>query len=129
MQTDTRPHPYVDAFIASLVPRQVALGHLKDPPAPPALPLPPGSPEAERLLHLLLGADHDLRDDHAKAGAVHLALAEMRLRRLIAEKGLTPSLEAATSGLHAAQEELAAGRTARALSAVGDAVRAIHAGR
>ncbi len=129
MQTDTRPHPYLDAFIASLVPRQVALDHLKDPPAPHVLPLPPGSPEAARRLDLLLGADHDLRDDHAKAGAVNLSLAEMRLRRLIAETGLTPPLEAATSGLRAAQEELAAGHVARALASLADAVRAVRAGR
>ncbi len=128
MHIDTTRHPYIDAFIASLVPRQVALGHLKDPPAPHVLPLPHGSPEAERLLDLLLGADHDLRDDHGKAGAVNLALAEMRLRRLIAEKGLTPPLDAAARGLHAAQEELAAGHTARALSAVADAVRAVRPG-
>jgi hypothetical protein len=119
--------PYLDAFIASLVPRQAPTEHAKDPPAPHLLPLPPGSPEADRLLDLLLGADHDLREDHAKAGAVNLALAETRLRRLIAEEGLTPSLEAATAGLRLAQEELAVGHTARALSALADAARAIHA--
>ena len=129
MQPETKHRPYLDAFIASLVPRQSAFEHMKDPPAPHVLPLPPGSPEAERVRDLLLGADHDLRDDHAKAGAVNLELAEMRLRRLIAEKGLTPPLEAATSGLRAAQQELAAGHVSRALSALADAVRAVTAGR
>jgi hypothetical protein len=129
MQSDTQRHPYLDAFIASLVPRQVSTGHMKDPPAPHVLPLPPGSPEAERVRDLLLGADHDLRDDHAKAGAVNLALAEMRLRRLVAEKGMTPPREAATSNLRAAQEELAAGHTARALASLADAVRAVCNGR
>jgi hypothetical protein len=128
MQTN-KPHPYLDAFIASLVPRRTALDHMKDPPAPNLLPLPPGSPEAEHVRDLLLGADHDLRDDHAKAGAVNLSLAEAHLRRLIAEKGLTPPLEAATSGVRAAQEELAAGHTSRALSALADAIRAVCAGR
>ena len=128
MQTD-KPHSYLDAFIASLVPRQTALDHMKDPPAPHVLPLPPGSPEAEHVRDLLLGADHDLRDDHAKAGAVNLLLAEAHLRRLVAEKGLTPPLEAATSGVRAAQEELAAGHTSRALSALADAIRAVCSGR
>ncbi|MBL6457751.1 hypothetical protein JMJ55_20650 [Belnapia sp. T6] len=122
----TKPHPYLDIFVASLVPRlHHGPEHDKDPPAPHVVPLPAGSPEAQRLLDLLLGADHDFRGDHARAGAVNLDLAETHLRLRISRDGLTPPLEAARAGIARAQAEAAAGHTARALAALADAVRAL----
>ena len=127
MQNQTERHPYLDAFIASLVPYQPRTAHTEDPPVPHLLPLPKASPEAARLLELLLGADHDLRDDHPRAGAVNLALAETRLHRLITRDGLTPALEAALAGIALAKEEMETGRTARALAALAGSIRAICA--
>ena len=128
MPTASVGHPYLDIFSASLVPLMPqGPGHTQDPPSPHLLPLPAGSEEARHLLELLLGADHALRDDHARVAAINLALAETQLRLLISHEGLTPARETVLSGLHLAQEEVAAGQPRRAMAALGSAVRAAQA--
>lgn len=135
MPTASVGHPYLDIFSASLVPSMPqGPGHTQDPPFPNLLPLPAGSEEARHLLDLLVGADHALRDDHfqvvgaqvvgPRVAALNLALAETQLNLLISHEGLTPARETVLSGLHLAQEELAAGQPRRAMAALGGAVRA-----
>ena len=130
MPTASVGHPYLDIFSASLVPSMPqGPGHTQDPPSPHLLPLPAGSEEARHLLDLLVGADHALRDDHSqvagpRVAALNLALAETQLKLLISHEGLTPARETVLSGLHLAQEELAAGQPRRAMAALGGAVRA-----
>ena len=128
MPTASVGHPYLDIFSASLVSLMPqGPGHSQDPPSPDLLPLPAGSEEARHLLELLLGADHALREDHGRVAAINLALAETQLRLLISHEGLTPARETVLSGLHLAQEEVAAGQPRRAMAALGSAVRAARA--
>jgi hypothetical protein len=127
MPTSAARHPYLDLFAACLVPLfKHGAEHTKDPPPIDALlPLAPATPEAQALLALLSGADHDLRTDHARAAALNLELAEARLNRAIRQDGASPGLEAALAGIVRAREELARGQVARSCAAVTDSVRAV----
>lgn len=120
-------HPYLDLFAACLVPHlRHGPGHEKDPPPiDNLLPLAPATPEAQGLLALLTGADHDLRGDHARAAGINLDLAEAKLQRALRQDGGSPALDAALHGVVRAKQELARGQAARACAAVTDAVRAV----
>jgi hypothetical protein len=123
----TTQHPYLDIFTASLVPRMThGTGHAEDPPPLHLLPLPTNMPEAQQLLDLLLGADRDIRGDHARAAAINLAVAETRLRLAISHDGLTPALEAARAAIALAREEVAGGNTRRACAALAGAVHTLQ---
>lgn len=122
-------HPYLDLFTSSLASPfrhgQVP-DHDHDPPrVEDVLPLSPARPEARPLLELLLGADHDLRDDHSRAAGINLALAETRIRMAMRQDGSSPALEGALAGILRAREELAQGKIARACAAVTDAARSV----
>lgn len=126
MATAQRPHPYLDLFTASLVPRLGhGPGHEQDPPPPHLLPLPANMPEAQQLLDLLLGADRDIRGDHAHAAAINLALAETRLRLAIQHDGSSPPLEATLRAIGLAREEVAGGNSRRACAALAGALMAL----
>ena len=127
MAKQTSAHPYLVICAASLAPYMAhGPSHDRDPPPiDNLLPLEPRQPAARELLDLLLGADHDLRDDHTRAAAINLDLAETRLRLAINRDGPKPALEAALAGVQRAREELARGQTARACAAVTDAARAV----
>ena len=127
MPKQTSAHPYLDIFAASLAPYMPhGPSHDRDPPPiDHLLPLERRRPEVKELFDLLLGADHDLRDDHTRAAAINLDLAETRLRLAIARDGPKPALEAALACIQRAREELARGQTARACAAVTDAARAV----
>ena len=119
-------HPYLDLFSFALVPRMKAgPDHAKDPPAPHLLPLTGASPEAKQVLDLLLGADHDIRDDHDRAAGINMALAETRIRLAISRGDKSPALQTALARIAQAREEMARHDTPRACAALADAVRAV----
>ena len=99
MATHRSEHPYLDLFTSSLAsPFLHGPVHDRDPPpVEDILPLSPTQAEARPLLELLLGADHDLRDDHSRAAGINLALAETRLRmaigRKLEDRGITTPAE------------------------------------
>ncbi|MDO9712268.1 hypothetical protein [Paracraurococcus lichenis] len=121
-----QPHPYLNLFASALVP-QMKRGpdHSADPPPPHLLPLTGGSSESRGVLDLLLGADHDLRDDHDRAATINLALAETRIRLAISHGDTSPALETALNRIALAREEMARHDTRRACAALADAVRAV----
>ncbi len=119
-------HPYLDLFAFALVPRlRGGQDHSKDPPAPHLLPLSDTSPEAKQLLDLLAGADHDLRDDHDRAAAINLALAETKIRLAVSHGDHAPALQTALARIGQAREEMARHDTRRACAALADALRAV----
>jgi hypothetical protein len=119
-------HPYLDLFSFALVPRmKTGPDHAKDPPAPHVLPLAGTSPDAKQVLDLLLGADHDIRDDHDRAAGINLALAETRIRLAVSRGDQSPALQTALARIAQAREEMARHDTARACAALADAVRAV----
>ena len=123
----TTDHPYLDIYTASLVPHLGhGPGHDKDPPSAGALlPLAGVTPEAQKTLDLLLGADRDVRGDHDRAAGINLDLAETRLRRAQAQDGAHPGLEVALRCIARAREEMAKHDTRRACAALNDAIRAV----
>ncbi|MFC7473647.1 hypothetical protein ACFQS7_04740 [Dankookia sp. GCM10030260] len=128
MPTAAAQHPYLDLFSFALVPRlKSGPDHAKDPPAPHLLPLANASPEARQVLDLLLGADHDLRDDHDQAAGINLALAETRIRLAVSHGDKSPALQTALTRIALAREEMAKHDTRRACAALADAVRAVMA--
>jgi hypothetical protein len=119
-------HPYLDLFAFALVPyAKHGPDHSKDPPTPRMLPLTGGSPESQRVLDLLLGADHDIRDDHARAAGINLELAETRIRLAISHGDRSPRLESALKCIALAREEVTRGDTRRACAALADAIKAV----
>ncbi|TCZ59814.1 hypothetical protein [Roseicella aquatilis] len=119
-------HPYLDIFAFALVPyAKHGPDHSKDPPSPQMLPLTGGSPEAKQVLDLLLGADHDIRDDHPRAAGINLDLAETRIRLAMSHGGAAPGLESALTCIHLAQREVTRGDTRRACAALADAIKAM----
>lgn len=124
---DTQPkHPYLDLFAFALVPyAKQGPDHTKDPPAPHMLPLTGSSPEARQVLDLLLGADHDIRDDHERAAGINLALAETRIRLAISHGDRSPALQTALDRIALARQEMARHDSRRACAALADAVRAV----
>lgn len=119
-------HPYLDIFAFALVPyAKHGPDHSKDPPTPQMLPLTGGTPESKQVLDLLLGADHDIRDDHPRAAGINLDLAETRIRLAISHAGPSPQLDSALKCIHLAKQEVARGDTRRACAALADAIRAV----
>jgi len=128
MPTATAQHPYLDLFSFALVPRMKSgPDHAKDPPPPHLLPLAGASPEAKQVLDLLLGADHDIRDDHDRAAGINMALAETRIRLAVSRGDRSPALQTALTRIALAREEMAKHDTRRACAALADAVRAVMA--
>ena len=126
MPASAAQHPYLDLFAFALVPhRKAGPDHAKDPPAPHMLPLTGSSPEAQQVLQLLAGADHDIRDDHDHAAAINLALAETRIRLAISHGDRSPALQTALDRIALAREEMARHDSRRACAALADAVRAV----
>src|SRR6478735_6028094 len=119
-------HPYLDLFAFALVPRmKVGPDHGKDPPPPHVLSITGASPDAQQLLDLLAGADHDLRDDHERAAGINLALAETRIRLAVSRGDKSPALQTALNRIALAREEMARRDTPRACAALADAIRAV----
>ncbi|MCO6418964.1 hypothetical protein JYK14_22795 [Siccirubricoccus sp. KC 17139] len=120
-------HPYLDLFVASLVPRMThGPAHDHDPPPPALLALPGTLPEAQQVLDLLLGADRDVRQDQARAAAINLDLAETRLRLAMAHGSVTPRQEAALASIARAKEEVMRGATDRACAALAWALKQLQ---
>jgi hypothetical protein len=119
-------HPYLGLFTTALVPRlKGGADHAGDPPA--LLPLAGATPEAQHVLDLLLGADRDIRDDHARAAGINLDLAETRVRLAVSHGDASPALPIALARIGLAREEAAKGDTRRACAALADAVQAVLA--
>jgi hypothetical protein len=128
MPTASGRHPYLDLFAFALIPRmKLGPDHAKDPPPPHLLPLTSATPEAKQVLDLLLGADHDIRDDHDRAAGINMALAETRIRLAISRGDKSPALQTALTRIALAREEMAKHDTRRACAALADAVRAVMA--
>jgi hypothetical protein len=119
-------HPYLKMFLAALVPH-VASGpdHSKDPPPPHIVPIAAGSPEGRQVLHLLLGADADIRHDHARAAGINLDLAETELKLALSHGGPQEALSLALSRIADARTEAAKGHSARACTAIAEAIGAV----
>lgn len=128
MSNARQPHPYLDLFAFALVPHaKHGPDHSKDPPPPHLLPLSDGTPEAQQVLDLLLGADHDIRDDHEGAAGINLALAETRIRLTISRGDASPALQTALERIAQARVDMAQHESRRACAALADAVRAVAA--
>ena len=126
MPTASAQHPYLDLFAFALVPyKKSGPDHAKDPPTPDFLPLTGSSPEAQQVLQLLAGADHDIRGDHDRAAGINLALAETRIRLAISHGDKSPALQTALDRIALAREEMARHDSRRACAALADAVRAV----
>jgi hypothetical protein len=119
-------HPYLNLFAFALVPyAKHGPDHSKDPPTPQMLPLTGGSPESRQVLDLLLGADHDIRDDHPRAAGINLELAETRIRLAISHGDKSQRLDSALKCIALAREEVRRGDTRRACAALADAIKAV----
>jgi hypothetical protein len=126
MPASAAKHPYLDLFTFAMVPRmKLGPDHGKDPPEPNLLPLPSASPDAQQVLQLLCGADHDIRDDHEHAAGINLALAETRIRMAISHGDRSPALQTALDRIALARAEMERHDSRRACAALADAVRAV----
>ena len=119
-------HPYLKLFLSALVPHvDSGPDHSKDPAPPHIVPIAGGSPEAKHVLHLLLGADADIRHDHARAAGINLDLAETELKLALSHGGPQEALSQALSRIALAREEVAKGHSARACAAIAEAITAV----